>query len=62
MDVKMEDVCVTQEFRLTEYQVSNGGIIFNTYFNIRDENGVVIGCTYDDIKAPLDTMLRLCTT
>ncbi len=60
MDMKTVDLCVVQEYRLTEYRVFKDGNIVDTYFNIRDGNNVVQGRDYGDIKIPLDIMLNMC--
>lgn len=59
MDIRVEDVCVVQGFRLTEYQVFNGKKFVNTFFNIRDDKGYVFGPKYDDISKPLNIMLGM---
>ena len=57
MAVIEEDICIVQGYRLTEYQVFDDGFITNTFFNIRDDQGVVSGHNYDDIKTPLNLIL-----
>ena len=59
MRTKTEDICVVQDFRLTEHQVSNGHDIVDTYFSIRDNNGFVFGQSYDDITKPLSIIFRM---
>lgn len=62
MDVKATDLCIVHGYRLTEYQVFNGSDYVYTYFNIRDEQGVVHGSNYDDVEEPLEILLNMCTT
>ena len=59
MDVRAVDLCVVRKFRLTENQVFNGSDYVYTYFNIRDDQGVVYGHNYDEVEKPLDIMLSL---
>ena len=62
MDVKAIDVCIVNGFRLTEYQVFNDDDIVKTYFNIRDEQGLVFGHNYNDVETPLNIMLGMWAT
>ena len=62
MDVKATDLCIVMGFRLTEYQIFDGSEIVDTYFNIRDEQGVVHGSNYDDVEEPLKILLNMRTT
>ena len=59
MDVKARDVCVVNEYRLTEYQITNGKEIIDTFFCIRDKQGVRQGCNYDDVDEPMDIILSM---
>ena len=59
MDVKARDVCVVNEYRLTEYQITNGKEIIDTLFCIRDKQGVRQGCNYDDVDEPMDIILSM---
>jgi hypothetical protein len=59
MSTKTEDICVVQDFRLTEHQVSDGNDSVDTYFSIRDNNGFVFGHLYDDITKPLGIIFRM---
>ena len=61
MDVKAIDVCIVHGFRLTEYQVFSGSEIIDTYFNIRDDQGVAHGHDYNDVQIPLNIILRIWT-
>ena len=62
MDVITRDVCIVNGFRLTEYQITNGKEIIDTFFNIRDAQGVRQGRNYDDVDEPLKIMLNMCIT
>jgi len=62
MDVKATDVCIVHGYRLTKYQIFDGNEIMDTYFNIRDDQGVVHGSNYDDVEEPLEILLNMCTT
>ena len=57
MDVRVKDVCVVQGYRLTKYQIFDKGDVVDTFFNIRDGDGEIQGCNYDDIKIPLGLMI-----
>jgi len=46
MDVIARDVCVAHGFRLTEFQITNGKEIIDTFFCIRDKQGVRQGRNY----------------
>ena len=59
MDVIARDVCIVNEFRLTEYQITNGKEIIDTFFCIRDKQGVRQGCNYDDVDEPMDIILSM---
>ena len=59
MDVIARNVCIVNGFRLTEYQMTNGSEIIDTFFNIRDAQGVRQGRNYDDVDEPLDIILRI---
>jgi len=59
MATRVEDICVVKGFRLTEYQVSIGKDIVETYFNIRDNQGAAYGYDYDDIKKPLSIIFNM---
>ena len=62
MDVKARDVCVVNEYRLTEYQITNGKEIIDTFFCIRNKQGVRQGRNYDEVEEPLKILLNMCTT
>ena len=59
MDVKARDVCIVNGYRLTEYQILDGSEIIDTFFNIRDAQGVRQGRNYDDVEEPLDIILSM---
>ncbi len=59
MDVRDIDVCIVQGFRLTDYQVFVDNKIVESYFNIRDEQGVILGNNYDDVDTPLKILLSI---
>jgi len=40
MDIREEDVCVVPGYRLTEYQVFNGGDVLYGYFNFRNDQSI----------------------
>jgi len=61
MDVKTRDVCIAHGYRLTEYQIIDDSEVIDTFFNIRDGQGVIHGHDYHDIDRPLDIILRMWT-
>ena len=62
MDVIAKDVCVAHGFRLTEFQITNGNEIIDTFFCIRDEHGNRHGQNYDTVNEPLEILLNMSTT
>ena len=59
MDVKARDVCIVKGFQLTEFQIIDGNEIIDTFFNIRDAQGVRQGRNYDDVDEPMDIILSM---
>ena len=62
MAVIAKDVCTAYGYRLTEYQIINGGEIKDTFFCIRDEKGVRHGRNYGEVEEPLEILHNMCTT
>ena len=59
MNVITENIRIVRGFRLTEYKVYNGDDLVDTYFNIRNDKGTVLGCDYDDVETPLDIIMSM---
>ena len=59
MDVTATDVCLVHGYRLTEYQITNGKEIIDTFFCIRDAQGVRQGRDYDDDDEPMGIILSM---
>ncbi|MFB3090520.1 MAG: hypothetical protein ACE1ZG_04115 [Gammaproteobacteria bacterium] len=62
MDVIATDVCAAHGFRLTEFQITNGNEVIDTFFCIRDEHGNRHGQNYDTVEEPLKILLNMSTT
>jgi len=62
MDVIAMDVCAAHGFRLTEFQITNGNEVIDTFFCIRDEHGNRHGQNYDTVEEPLKILLNMSTT
>jgi len=60
MDVIARDVCVAHGFRLTEFQITNGNEIIDTFFCIRDEHGNRQGRNDDEVEEPMEILLNMC--
>ena len=59
MDVRARDLCIANGYRLTEYQILDGKEIIDTFFCIRDAQGVRQGHNYDDVDEPMDIILSM---
>ena len=59
MAVRARDLCIANGYRLTEYQILDGKEIIDTFFCIRDAQGVRQGRNYDDVDEPMDIILSM---
>ena len=62
MEVIERDLCAANGYRLTEFQIIEGSEIIDTFFCIRDKQGVRHGRNYDEVEEPLGILLNMCTT
>lgn len=62
MDIIAKDVCVSHGFRLTEFQLINVNEIIDTFFCIRDKQGVRQGSNYNEVEEPLKILLNMSIT
>ena len=59
MDVVTEDICKILDYLITEYNIVDNGKIIDTYFNIRNEEGIIFSQNFTNLNEPFEILCSI---